>query len=214
MRRTLVGASCAVAALATLGAPAAWAGKKPVPKTAFVLHLCAWAAPGAATLELEGGCHEGRVHLKTVHTPLGSATTTVYTAKRGKATLELVPQHTLSVTVFHLTGSPAAVAFLKKEARAKVISEGLPVASAKTVVASWSGDTSSCKNPPTGDCTQSNMEALKGSWEVLVGVDGAPPGSPGAAEEVAEDDEPQDRAQEELLKPATVGIGLAVIGKV
>ena len=145
----------------------------------------------------------------------GSVTSSLYTAKWGTPKLELVPQHLLSIGLFHVTGAPAAVAYLKKRARAKVLSEGILVAN-KAVFASWSGETASCKNPPTGDCTVSNVEGLKGTWEVVVGVDGAPPGSPGAAEEEnpTGQDDAQDLAQEELLKGPAVGVAMAVLGGV
>lgn len=209
-------AGCAAAA--ALLAPALTAGKplakKPVHK-AFVPHLCAWAMGGEASLELEGGCHERQGHPKTVQTPHGSATTELDTAKWGVPKLDPGPQHLLSVAVSHVTGSSAVVAYFRTRERARVLARGQLVMSSKSVIASWSGETSSCKNPPTGDCTSDAFESLKGSWGVLVNVVGAPPGSPGAAEEESPtgEDDAQDLAQEELLKPATVGIGLAVTGK-
>ena len=208
-------AACTVAVV--LLAPALAVGKpsvkKPVHK-AFVPHLCTWVMGGAVSLELEGGCHETHGHPKTVSTPLGSSTTELYTAKWGEPKLDLVPQHILSVAAFHVTGSSAVIAYLQKQARAKVLSGGILVTSTKSVIASWSGETSSCKNPPTGDCTSSTFQSLKGTWEVLVNVDGAPPGSPGASEEESSNgDDAQDLAQEELLKPATVAVGLAVTGR-
>lgn len=218
MRKSLVGATCILAAVA-LGAPTPGLAK-PAPKKGHkvvpAVHLCAWiSASGAGgTLELEGSCKEGHGHPKTVHTPLGSYTSTLYTAKWGVANLSLLPQHVVSALLAHVTGSSAVVAYVKKKERAKVLSNGAPVVASKTVLATWAGETASCKNPPTGDCTTNEFEAVKGNWEMIVVADGAPPGSPGAEEESSGEDDAQDLAQEELLKGPTVGIGTAIVGKV
>jgi hypothetical protein len=206
MVRRLFGVMCVSAAAGALWAPAALAVKP---------HLCKWAAGSASTLELEGGCHEGHARPKNHSTPLGSVTSSLYTAKWGVATVDSEPHHLLSISLAHLTGSSAAIAYVKSRARLKIINNGL-VVNSKGVTASWSHDTSSCKNPPTGDCTNSDFEGLKGAWEVIVNVVGAPPGSPGAAEEESPTgvDDAQDLAQEEVLRGPTVGVGMAILGGV
>jgi hypothetical protein len=219
MKRKTGGVVCALVA-AALWAPAAGFAK-PAPKkghkVAPTLHLCAWMiAAGAGSLELEGSCRETHGHPKTFHTPLGSYTSTLYTAswRAEHPTLELVPHHMLSVGVAHVTGSSAVISYFQKHERAKVLANGVLVANSKGLLATWAGDTYSCKNPPTGDCTTSEFESTKGNWGVVLADTGAPPGSPGAEEENSGEDDPQDLAQEELLKPATVGIGMAITGKV
>jgi hypothetical protein len=206
MTRRLFGAMCVSAAAAALWAPAALAVRP---------QLCKWAAGSGSTLELEGGCHESHARPKTHSTPLGTVTSSQYTAKWGVATVDPGPHHLLGISLVHLTGSNAAIAYVKKRARLKILGNGLVVAS-KGVIASWSHVTVSCKNPPTGDCTNSDFEGLKGTWEVIVNVVGAPPGSPGAAEEEnpTGEDDAQDLAQEELLKGPTVGVGMAILGGV
>ena len=106
------------------------------------------------------------------------------------------------------------ISFFQKRERGKVLANRILVANSKGVLATWAGDTFSCKTPPTGDCTTTEFEATKGNWGVVLTDAGAPPGSPGAEEEDSGEDDAQDLAQEELLKGPTVGIGMAVIGKV
>jgi len=194
--------------LACAAAAALWA-----PAVA-VVHLCAWmGAGGALSLELEGGCHETHGTPKTRHTPLGSGTSTFYTARWGVTNLQLLPEHVVSVGVAHVTGSSAVLALVKKEERAKVLENGVLVANSNGVLATEAGDTYSCQNPPTGDCTKTEFESVKGNWGVVLGVVGAPPGSPGAQEENSGEDDPQDLAQEESLKGPTVGLGLAITAR-
>jgi hypothetical protein len=222
MRKSLVGATCVLAAVA-LGAPAPGLAK-PAPKKGHkvvpAVHLCAWiSASGAGgTLELEGSCKETHGHPKAVHTPLGSYTSTFYTARwlAVTPTLELVPRHSLSVGLAHVTGSSAVINALQKRERATVLANGVLVANGKGVLATWAGDTYSCKNPPTGDCTKNEFESTKGNWGVVLGTVGAPPGSPSATEvkDESNGDDAEDLAQEELMKGATVGVGMAITGHV
>ncbi len=213
MRRTLVVTACVTAAVAWVWVPAASASKKPAAKKHFVPHLCTWAAGGASSLELSGTCHEKHARSKTAHTPYGTASAELFTAEWGDRMPGLVPQHTLSISALRETGSGKIIAYLEKHARLEVLEEGSLVALGKGVTATWSGDTASCENPPTGDCTISSFNAVKGGWALTVVAEGAPPGTPGAAEEGANEDDPQDLAQEELLKPATVAVGLAITNK-
>jgi len=224
MRRGLVGALFVSATLAGVLAPGTPAWAKPAPKKAHKVagppvHLCAWiAASGAAgTLQLEGSCKETHGHPKNIHTPLGSYTSTLYTARwlAEKPTIELVPHHSLSVGVAHITSSsPAVVNFFKKHERAKVLENGVLVANSGGVLATWAGDTSSCKNPPTGDCTISEFESTKGNWGVVLTALGAPPTGPEVEKDESEGDDPEDLAQEELMKGPTVGVGLAITAKI
>jgi hypothetical protein len=220
MRRNLLGAVLVSAVAAVACAPAAVAGKpisKPKHKVPSV-HLCAWltAAGAAGSLNLEGSCTEKHGTPKTHHTPLGSETSTFYSAswREEKPTLELVPRHTLGVAVTHITGSAAVISFFQKQERASVLENGVLVASSKGVLASWAGDTYSCKNPPTGDCTKNEFESTKGTWGVILDTSGAPPTGPEEAKDESSGDEPEDLAQEELLKSATVGLGLLITAKI
>jgi hypothetical protein len=204
----MVGVTCVVAvAIAVAWAPAAQA--RP--------HLCKWAAGGGASLELEGGCHE-KASRPTVHTtPLGSWTSVLYTAKWGVASVSDGPHHLLGVSLGHATGSSAVLEYLRKRIRSNILTHvgGDLVAASKGVLAGWSAETVACNNPPTGDCTLSNFQGLKGNWYLAVNVVGAPPGDPTAEEEPpSEHDEANDKAQEELLKGPTVGVGMAVLGGV
>jgi hypothetical protein len=210
---------CVSAALwAPVPASAKPSAKKPIHKGP-VVHLCAWitATGVGGTLELEGSCKETHGHPKVIHTPFGSYTSTFYTARwlAEHPTIELVPHHSLSVGVAHITSSSSAViAFFQKHERAKVLENGVLVANSKGVLATWAGDTSSCKNPPTGDCTTNEFESMKGNWGVVLTTLGAPPGSPGAEEKnESEGDDAEDLAQEELMKGPTVGVGLAITGR-
>jgi hypothetical protein len=51
---------------------------------------------------------------------------------------------------------------------------------------------------------------------VVLGTVGAPPGSPSATEvkDESNGDDAEDLAQEELMKGATVGVGMAITGHV
>jgi hypothetical protein len=220
MRRVLVGAVCVVTAV-SLAAPASGLAKPPPPKKGHkvvpVVHLCAWlaASGGVSELKLEGSCKETHGHPKSIKTPYGSYTSTFYTARWGAEapTLELVPHHSLSLGVAHITSSSSAViGFFVKHERAKVLGNGVLVAN-KGVLATWAGETSSCHNPPTGDCTINEFESTKGTWAVVLTTLGAPPGSSGAEEKnESEGDDAEDLAQEELMKGPTVGVGLAITG--
>jgi hypothetical protein len=188
--------------------------KKPIHKGP-VVHLCAWiAASGASgTLKLEGSCKETHGHPKVIHTPFGSYTSTFYTARwlEEHPTIELVPHHTLSVGVAHITSSSSAViSFFQKKERAKVLENGVLVANSKGVLATWAGSTSSCKNPPTGDCTTNEFESTKGNWGVVLTSTGAPPTGPEVEKDESNGDEPEDLQQEEEVKGGTVGVGLAI----
>ena len=214
------GAAIAACVSAAMLSSAAGAAAKPPPKKpvhrAFIPHLCVWiAASDTSQLELQGACHEGRAHLKTVHTPIGEVTTTFYNAKWGTSVSGLVPQHLLSVSAIHVTGSPGAVTYFVKARRLEVSGEGELVDEKAGVVATWQGQIYACENPPTSHCVKDYFHSVKGSWGVEVGTVGAPPGSPGAVDEPEPpEDSPQDRAQEELLRTPTVSIGLAVLAKV
>jgi hypothetical protein len=218
-RSIIAGAATAAAAALAVGAPVATAIKAKKPgKKAPPISLCAWGnASGAlSAAEVSGGCHEKHAHSKTRHTPFGTVGVAIYTAEWGTATPGLVPQHTLLVTALRETGSGKAAKYLEKQARLKVLEEGSPVSPyGGKVTASWHGDTYSCENPPTGDCTNSEFQAAKGRWVLGVGLAGAPAGTPGAEENAAEqnEDDAQDLQQEEALKGPVVSIGLYIAAR-
>jgi hypothetical protein len=140
----------------------------------------------------------------------------IYTAKFGTPSGVLVPQHTAVVTAARETGTGKAAKYIEKQARLKVLEEGVLVAGGSgRFTATWNGDTYSCENPPTGDCTHSNFEAAKGRWLISVGLLGAPPGVPGGQEDEASqnEDDPQDLQQEEALKGPAVSLGLYISAK-
>ena len=164
----------AVAAMLLAAGPgvASVAAKKSTPP-----HLCKWGeSSGAlAAAEVTGSCHEHHGRSQLRHTPYGIVGVAVYTAEWGTRVPGLVPQHTLSVGALREIGSGKAAEYLEKQARLKVLEEGAPVGSGGKVTASWSGETYSCQNPPTGDCTNSNFQAAKGRWILTASLGGAPP---------------------------------------
>ncbi len=225
-KRVILAAAVIVAAALTLivvvAAPVATATKQKKsgthPANATVLHLCEWgnASGAVASAEVSGGCHEKHGHSKTQHTPFGTVGLTIYSAEWGSLTPGLVPQHTLLVTALRETGTGKAARYIEKQARLKVLEEGSPVSPVGSkVTASWSGDTYSCENPPTGDCTNSEFQAAKGRWVLGAGLSGAPPGIPGSEENAAEqnEDDPQDLQQEEALKGPVVSLGLYIAAR-
>jgi hypothetical protein len=201
------------------GVPAAVAKKSSPPHhmTSAVPHLCKWGeSSGALTAaEVTGSCHEHHARSQLRHTPYGTVGVAVYTAEWGTRVPGLVPQHTLSVGAFRETGSGKAAEYIEKQARLQVIGEGTPVGPGGKVTASWSGDTYSCQNPPTGDCTNSEFQAAKGRWVVTATVGGAPPGTPGGEENLAEqnEDDARDLQQEEALKDPVVSVGLYIAAR-
>lgn len=206
--------SIAIAAGAAAPASAAARPAK-APKKPFSLNVC--GIPSTAQLgqaEIDEPCHE----VKTARAPVkksplgGSAGSVEYGARWGAETG--APLHSLSILVIHALGSGKALQFFQKKLRQQVIENGLPVSVSKGT-ASFSGETSSCSNPPTGDCTHGTFLALAGSWVVEVFLNDYPPTIPGSNEdEIPANDEPEDIAQEEAIKPALTSIGASVVGKV
>ncbi len=126
-----------------------------------------------------------------------------------------VPQHVVSVVPRPRHGLQRRVAYAKKRSAQNVLSNGAPVVASKTVLATWAGETDSCKNPPTGDCTTNEFEAIEGGLAAHRRRRRRPARLPRRAKKKASgEDDAQDLAQEELLKGATVGVGMAIVGKI
>jgi len=70
------------------------------------------------------------------------------------------------------------IAYFQKRERARVLANGILVSNGKGVLATWAGETYSCKNPPTGDCTTTEFESMKGNSGVVLSDTGAPPAHP------------------------------------
>jgi hypothetical protein len=112
------------------------------------------------------------------------------------------------VTVTRVTGSGPALAQGRRKLRSQVIEEGVPVKVGS--VGSWHGDTSSCSNPGTDDCTTAVLSAIVKNY--LIGVVLANPALPTGLPEPApgQEDVTQDLAQEETDKAPMVAIAQTV----
>ena len=217
LMKACIAALGSVAIAAGAAAPAS-ASARPAkaPKKPSSLNVC--AIPSTAQLaeaEIDEPCQEAKTARAPVRkSPLGgSAGSVEYGARWGGETG--APLHSMTILVIHALGSGKALEFFKKKLRLMVLENGLPVSVSKGT-ASFSGETSSCTNPPTGDCTHGTFLAIAGSWVVEAFLDDYPPTIPGSNEDEASqaNDEPEDIAQEEAIKPALASIGASVVAKV
>jgi len=105
------------------------------------------------------------VHVQS--TPLGSVRTVSYTARWGSG-----GAHTLYVGAVYVHGSAAAVAYARNYFRQEVLANGILFRNKP--LASESGDTYSCHNPPISDCTKGEIMALVGHYGVTMALDYGP----------------------------------------
>jgi hypothetical protein len=207
-----------IAMAAGASAPASAAARSArTHKKPFSLNVCAIPSSGElAAAEISAPCHES----KTLRTPVrksrvgGTAGSVQYGAHWSASATALAPSHSLSIIVIHELGSGRGVEIFRKEFRLKVIGHGLEV-SVRKGRASEVGETSSCVNPPTGDCTFATFLAISGDWVFEAFLRSYPPTIPGTNElETPSEDDPQDLLQEEAIRPALSSIGASVVAKV
>jgi hypothetical protein len=196
MRRIVTAVSILVAA--ALAAPGSALG--------FPKSLCSAPSAGELTAaRISGGC----THLKTTHhvthTPLGPLQNDVLTAHWGH-TISGVG-HALRISVAKFSGSSAALAEGRKKLRLEILGEGYPVGVGST--SEWHGDTASCANPPSHDCTESVVTAIVHNSVLTVGLIDFPTGG----SESQESDDAEDLAQEEADKAPVVAIAKTIAKK-
>lgn len=206
MQRLIV-ASCVALAVAVVPAAAA-AAKRP-----FSGNIC--AIPNAGQLSaahITGPCKKWKtVKHAPKRSPLGGTVgTTFYQAQWGTPHGVSGPSHSLLVQITRIDGSGTALAVTRKLLRDKILEHGVLVAVGKP--GSLFTETSSCVNPPTGDCTWGQVLALVGSYYLLVSLHDAPPTNPGAEPSPGED-EGQDNEQEATIMAPVTSIAKAIAAK-
>jgi hypothetical protein len=196
MRRSALAVSIVIAGAGALALPGSALAR-------FRGNLC--LLPTAAELaaaHISGPCTRRHPAGHTSHTPLGSLRTTGFGALWGTTSLERT--HALSITVTKLSGSAAAVGAARSKLGSQILGEGAPIGIGFR--SEWHGSTGSCENPPTDDCTTTQITAFaKSSLIVMTLLDYPTSGSAAQGE-----DDPEDLAQEEADKPAAVAIAKAV----
>jgi hypothetical protein len=174
----------------------------------FSGNLCATASKGALhELKVAGSCVQSRSE-KVRATPLGSVRVTTYQARWGSLGTISAPTPHVTVAVFHVQGSAAALAIYAKSFRAQVLANGSPVR--LKPLTTEAGDTDACHNPPTGDCTRAEVMAIAGQYGV-VGVYYGPAKFVGADDpQDPSVDDANDKAQEDAVKGAVVALANSI----
>lgn len=184
----VLAAALVAAALALPASPAI------VSKQSFDGNLCKAVSPGSLyQLKIPASCSSHKVvHVQS--TPLGSIRTVTYVAHWGFSAA-----HTLSAEAIYVHGSAAAVAYARNYFRQEVLANGTPFR--LKPLATESGDTYACDNPPIDDCTKGEIMALVGQYGVTIALNYGP------AKFIAADDplnpsvdEKNDLAQEDAIK--------------
>jgi hypothetical protein len=131
-----------------------------------------------------------------------------YQARWGSLGTISAPTYHATVGVIHVEGSAAAIAVYAKAFRAEVLANGSPVK--LKPYTTEAGDTASCHNPPTSDCTQASVMALAGHYGV-VGAYYGPAKFVGADDPQDQSvDEANDKAQEDAVKGAVVALANSI----
>jgi len=193
-------------------APAAAMHRKP-----FNLNLCAVAGGAVAAGHVIAACTmQATTTTPGKRTALGTTATVVtYTAHWGPPSSTAHPTHYAFITVAHATGSPEGVALFQQVARAKLsaLRDSLPVTigggTGKSVL-----DESACVNPPSEECLNGTLLALKGNFYIAVSFVDFPPTVPGAPELQEAEKQQVLRQQDELDHPLLNAIGQAVAARV
>jgi hypothetical protein len=162
-----------IAVVAILGVATAGAGGEAqgapavVSKQSFDGNLCkAVSASSLYQLKIPASCHWNKVvHVQS--TPLGSVRTVSYVAHWGSG-----GAHSLSMGAVYVHGSTGAVAYARNYFRQEVLANGALFRSKP--LASESGDTYSCHNPPISDCTKAEIMALVGHYGLTIALDYGP----------------------------------------
>jgi hypothetical protein len=174
---------------------------------AFAGHLChIVTAAELAAAHVTASCNGDKRFSRTAKTPLGSVTTETFSASWGKPSRS-GPSHEVAVTVTRVKGSAAAIAYGLKKLRGEILERGALVSVGS--IASIEGDTASCVNPPTEDCTTSLLAAIakKNNYEINVFLSNAPTGG---EPEGSSGDDPADIKQEEADRPPMIAIAHTV----
>jgi hypothetical protein len=196
MRRSALAVSIAIAGAGALALPGPAFAR-------FRGNLCSVVTAGElAAAHISGRCTSSKIGRHTSHTPLGALKTQGFTAHWGTMSLERT--HALFITVTKLGGSAAAVGAARSKLGNQILGEGAPIGVGFR--SEWHGSTGSCENPPTDDCTTTQITAFaKSSLIVMTLLDYPTSGSAAQGE-----DDPEDLAQEEADKPAAVAIAKAI----
>ncbi len=117
------------------------------------------------------------------------------------------PIHYLVVTVFKIYGSGASLAKAHARLRHQVLAYGHPIGVGKP--GAFFGESATCSNPPTDDCTNDSVKALVGSYEVFVLLEDAQPG-PAGAETPPGDDTAQDQEEQESDRGPVIAIAKSI----
>ena len=199
MRRSALAVSIAIAGLAALAVPGSALAR-------FRGNLCSVVTSGeVAAVHISAPCHKLRPVTATAHSPLGTVTNTQYESTWGGGG-SLGRTHYLVIHIGTVSGSRGIVSFELKRFRTQIIRNGAPVGVGS--VSSEHGDTASCENPPSGDCTTATLEAIVKKKYVLTIVLEDLPTTGG--EEQSPADEAEDLAQEEADKGPLVAIAKTV----
>jgi hypothetical protein len=173
----------------------------------FPKSLCSVPSAGELTAaNISGACKKLKTTHHVTHTPLGDLRSKALGAAWGDVPTSGVGHH-LAISVTKFSGSAAALAEGRKRLRAKVLAEGSPVGVGST--SEWHGETASCPNPPTDDCTVSTVSAIVHNSLVAVSLIDFPTGG---SESQANDDA-EDLAQEEADKGPVVAIANTIAKK-
>jgi hypothetical protein len=152
---------------------------------------------------VQGPCKKLKATRHATTTPLGSLTSEGFGGRWG-ALPKTGVGHVLTISVDRFSASSAVLAVGRKKLRAKVLASGTPVGVGS--VSTWHGDTGSCPNPPTSDCTTSVVTAIvHNSLLTVVMVD-----YPVGGSESQEHDEEEDLAQEESDKAPVVAVAKSI----
>jgi len=184
-------------------------------KKAFSGNVCGIPSSGElAAAHIEDPCHKVKTAKVPVKkSPLGGTVGSVEWGGRwGKPTNAGMPSHYLGVLVTRELGSGRALELFEKKFRLSVIGNGAPINVGKGT-ASMLTETASCPNPPTSDCTKGTVLAIVGRYVVEIFLNDFPPTIPGASEEGQGEDDAEDMAQEELIKPVLREIANSVVAK-
>jgi hypothetical protein len=194
-----------VVATAGAGGEAQGAPAAALSKQSFNGNLCKTVSQSSLyQLKIPGSCRASKVvHVQS--TPLGSVRTVSYGAHWGSG-----GAHTLTMGAVYVHGPAAAVAYARNYFRQEVLANGALFRTKP--LASETGDTYSCHNPPISDCTKAEIMALVGHYGVTIALDYGP-----AKLITADDpqnqsvDDKADLKQEEAIKGDFIVVGNEVI---
>jgi hypothetical protein len=167
-----------------------------------------------AAAHITNPCHE----VKTAKSPIrkvpigGTAGSITWAARWGTAGRGDQPVHYLGVVVSKETGSGKALAIYEKNLRLEILGHGGLIPVRKGGLASVDTNTASCPNPPTDDCTRGDVLGIFGRFTVQISLADFPPTDPSAPASPG-DDEPEDNAQEDAIKPALRSIAASVFAR-